>query len=104
MLEIEALSNPARVELLKAQYKLLDLQKNELTPIISAIAGLLTNRREQDAKNIQAALAAAEKELEGKHPLIQNLTRENIQYTRDLQAVNLKIESYLIWPYKVLTL
>lgn len=101
MLEIEALSNPARVELLKAQYKLLDLQKNELTPIITAIDGLLTNRREQDAKNIQAALAAAEKELEGKHPLIQNLTRENIQYTRDLQAVNLKIESYTVQKTKV---
>ena len=94
MLDIEAMSNPARVELLKAEYKLLDLQKNAIVPIINAIQNILTERREQDAKNIQEALSQAEKELSGKHLTIQTITRENIQYTRDLQAINVKIESY----------
>ena len=94
MLDIEAMSNTARVELLKADYKFLDLQKNAIVPIISTIENLLTERREQEAKNIQDALSQAEKELSGKHPTIQTITRENIQYTRDLQAINVKIESY----------
>ncbi|MEI6544553.1 MAG: mechanosensitive ion channel protein MscS, partial [Methylococcales bacterium] len=94
MLDIEAMSNPARVELLKADYKFLDLQKNAIVPIINAIEDLLTERREQDAKNIQDALSQAEKELSGKHLTIQTITRENIQYTRDLQAINVKIENY----------
>ena len=94
MLDIEAMSNPARVELLKADYKFLDLQKNAIIPNINAIENLLTERREQDAKNIQDALSQAEKELSGKHLTIQTITRENIQYTRDLQAINVKIENY----------
>ena len=94
MLEIEAMSNPSRVDLLKIQYKLLDLQKTELTPIVNTIDNLLTNRREQEAQNIKTSLDEAEKDLAGKHPLVQLLTRENIQYTRDLQSVNEKIEAY----------
>ncbi len=101
MLEIEAMSNPIRVDLLKAQYKSLDIQKTELTPIVTAIDSLLTNRREKDAQNMQLALTETEKELAGKHPLIQNVARENIQYTRDLQTVNAKIESYTEEKVKV---
>ena len=94
MLDIEAISNPARVDLLKAEFKLIDTQRNALIPTITAIDLLLTERREQEAKNIQAALTQAENDLAGKHPLIQNLTRENIQYSRDLQIINTKIEDY----------
>ncbi len=94
MLEIEAMSNPSRVDLLKVQYKLLDLQKTELTPIVNAIDIQLSNRREKDAQIIKLSLDEAEKELAGKHPLLQSLMRENIKYTRDLQSVNEKIEAY----------
>ena len=94
MLDIEALSNPARIDLLKAEFKLLDVQRNALTPNITAIEALLTERRDQDAKNMQAALTQAEEDLAGKHKLIQSLTRENIKYSRELQAINSKIENY----------
>ncbi len=50
---------------------------------------------------MQEALSQAEKELSGKHPLIQALTRENIQYSRDLQAITAKIESYTEQKTKV---
>ncbi|MGZ8880650.1 MAG: mechanosensitive ion channel domain-containing protein [Methylosarcina sp.] len=94
MLEAEAASNPARIELLKAESRLMEVQKNELGPIIAAIENLLTERRQQEAKEIQDALSQAERELSGKHPLIQNITRENIQFSRDLQTVTAKIEKY----------
>ena len=94
MLDVEAISNAARVELLKAEFRLLDIQKNALAPVITAIENLITERRQQEARNMQEALSQAEKELSGKHPLIQALTRENIQYSRDLQTITIKTESY----------
>lgn len=94
MLDIEAISNPSRVELLKAELKLLDLQKNALIPVITTIENLLTGRRQQAAQTIEDALSQAESELAGKHPLIQAYTRENIQYSRDLQTIATKIDSY----------
>ena len=94
MLDVEAISNPVRVELLKAQLRLLDIQKNALIPVVSVIENLLTELRQQEAKNIQDAFSQAEKELSGKHPLIQARTRENIQYSRDLQAITAKIDNY----------
>ena len=101
MLDVEAISNPARVELLKTEYRLLDIQKNALTPVITSIENLLAERRQQEAKDMQEALSQAEKELSGKHPLIQDLTRENIQYSRDLQAITAKIENYTEQKNKV---
>jgi len=94
MLDIEAISNPSRVELLKAELRLLELQKNALIPVITSIENLLTERRQQAAQTMENALSQTESELSGKHPLIQSYTRENIQYSRDLQAIATKIDSY----------
>ena len=101
MLDVEAISNPARVELLKTEYRLLDIQKNALIPIITAIENLLTERQQKEAKHIQEELSQAEKELSGKPPLIQALTRENIKYSRDLQEITAKIENYTEQKTKV---
>ncbi len=94
MLDIEAISNPIRVDLLKAQYQQLDAQKNLLAPMVAAIETVLAGRRQQAAKEAQDALSQAEKELSGKHLVIQTLTRENIQFSKDLQATTAKIDSY----------
>ncbi|MCK9395262.1 MAG: mechanosensitive ion channel [Methylobacter sp.] len=94
MLDAEAISNPARVELLKTQLQLLDLQKAALSPVVTAIETLTFDRRQQEAKQMQDALSLAEKEVSGKHVLIQEATRENIQYTRDFQDINTRIEQY----------
>ncbi len=91
-LDAEAISQPARLELLKAQFQLLDIQKNALAPVVAAIENLAFELRSQAAKKMEDALSQTEKEIEGKHPLIQQRTRENIQYSRDLQAVTAKIE------------
>ncbi len=94
MLDVEAISNPVRVELLKARFQLLDSQKAALNPVVAAIEALTFDLRQQEAKQMQDALSLAEKAVAGKHVLIQDGTRENIQYSRDLQDINAKIEQY----------
>ena len=94
MLDVEAISNPARVELLKAQFQLLDSQKAALSPVVAAIENLAFDLRQQEAKQMQDALSQAEKAVSGKHDLIQQSTRENIQYSRDLQDITTKVEVY----------
>jgi potassium efflux system protein len=94
MLEIEAISNPVRVELLKAQLQLLDYQKTALNPVVTAIENLAFDLRQQEAKQMQEALSQAEKDVSNKHTLIQKITRENIQYNRNLQDIIAKIEQY----------
>ncbi|MGZ5010081.1 MAG: mechanosensitive ion channel domain-containing protein [Methylobacter sp.] len=101
MLDAEAISNPARVELLKSQFQLLDIQKSALNPIVTAIENLTLELRQQEAKQMQDALSQAEKASSGKHPLIQESTRENIQYSRDLQDITAKIEQYTEQKTKV---
>ncbi|POZ53564.1 mechanosensitive ion channel domain-containing protein [Methylovulum psychrotolerans] len=94
MLDIEAISNPVRVDLLKAQYQLLDSQRSMEAPILTAIDSILAERRLQAAKEAQDALSQAEKDLAGKHLVIQMLTRENIQFSKDLQATTSKTDAY----------
>ena len=94
MLAAEAVSNPARVEVLKTQIQLMELEKNIVNTAINAIDSILADRREQKAKEMDAALSQAENGLSDKHPLIQNLTRQNIQYSRDLQEITEKTEYY----------
>jgi len=94
MLEAEALSNPARADLLKVELQWLEIKRNEQGPVIETIEAVLAERRQKEAQQIQAALSQAEKELAGKHPLIQQITRENLQYTRDLQIINGKVEQF----------
>jgi potassium efflux system protein len=94
MLEVEAVSNPARVDRLKVQVQLVDLQKNALLQIATEIENVLSVRRQQEAKEMQDALSQAEKELSGKHSLIQKTTRENIEYSGYLQTITAKIEQY----------
>ncbi len=91
-LEIEAASNPLRTEAIKSELQLLGMQKNLLAPIIATIESTLSERRQQEAKEMQKALDQAEQELAYKHPVIQHVTRENIQYSRDLQTITTKIE------------
>ncbi len=94
MLDIEAISNPSRVELLKTQFQLLDSQKAALSPVVAQIEALTFELRQQEAKQMQDALSQAEKAVSGKHILIQKSTRENSQYSRDLQDITARIEQY----------
>lgn len=94
MLSVEASSNPIRVELLKAELDNLTLQKEQLSPIVKSIETKVNELRQQEAVNLQNELAKAEKTVSGKYPIIQQIARENIQYSRNFQVISSKIESY----------
>ena len=94
MLSAEASSNLIRVELLKAELQLVSIQKDLLAPAILAIENLVNERRQQAAINLENELAQAEKTASGKHSLIHQIARENIKYSRDLQTITAKIETY----------
>jgi len=103
MLDVEATTNPARIESLNSGIQALDSQKNVLLPIVSTLETLLSERHQLETKAMLDANNQVEKELSGKHPLIQALTRENIQYSQDLQAVTTKIDDYTEQKTKVET-
>ena len=92
MLEVEASSQPARLELLKSMLELLDIQKNALNPVVTSIESAAFDLRQQEARKMEDAISQTEKYIADKHPLIQQRTRENIQYSRDLQIITAKIE------------
>lgn len=91
-LEIESITNPTRLELLSTQAEWVNIQKDRKNMVVNAIEEVLAKRRQQEAKEAQSALSQAEKELTGKHLVIQTITRENIQLSQELQTVTDKIE------------
>ncbi len=94
MLEAESLSNPARIEVLKAKLQLLNSQKKALISVVETLETHLTEHRQQEAREMQTALTQAEKDTEGKYPLIQSSTKQNIQRSRDLQDISAQTEQY----------
>jgi potassium-dependent mechanosensitive channel len=94
MLSAEANSNLIRTELLKSELQLLTLQKELLSPVISTIESVSNSRKQQEAKDLENELTQAEKTASGKDSLIIQTARDNIQYSRDLQAITGKIEAY----------
>ena len=103
MLDVEGTTNPARIETLNSRIQALESQKNVLLPIVSTLETLLSERHQLETKAMLDANNQVEKELSGKHPFIQALTRENIQYSQDLQAVTTKIDNYTEQKTKVET-
>lgn len=94
-LELENISNPMRLQLEKDHMQLLNLQRERLNFDIAELDNYLLERRQQQIDKEQAELLQAEKEAEGKHPLIREATKENMRYNRKLQEVNKHIEQYL---------
>jgi potassium efflux system protein len=94
MLDAETLSYAARLGLLKARLQLLSLQKDAISPVIATIEKVLNDLQQQEEQDRQIALSQAEKELEGKPVVIQDVTRENIQYSLQLQTLNGKTNHY----------
>lgn len=92
MLGLEAISRPARVELIKSELQLLKLQKQAVLPIISEIERNLLRRQQSDAQLLKNKLLQVEKQSLNKHPVIQLVTKENINYSLELQAMSAKLE------------
>ncbi|MCK9608119.1 MAG: mechanosensitive ion channel [Methylomonas sp.] len=94
MLGLESISDPLQLQLQKDRMHLLSLQRERQMLLIGELDAYLLERRQQEIDREQAELLLAEKEAEGKHPLIREATKENMRFNRDLQEVNKNIERY----------
>ncbi|OQW71795.1 MAG: mechanosensitive ion channel protein MscS [Proteobacteria bacterium ST_bin11] len=93
-LELESLSNPLQLQANKDRVHLLTLQREQQSLVIADLDNFLLERRQQETDKEQAALLQAEKDAEGKHPLIRAATKENMQFNRSLQEINKNMEQY----------
>ncbi len=93
-LELENISDPIRLEVEKNRIHLLNLQREQLSLLISDLDNFLLDRRQQEIGKEQAELLQAEKAAAGKHPLIQEATRENMAYSRSLQDITKSMEQF----------
>jgi potassium efflux system protein len=93
-LELENISEPIRLQNSKDRMRLLNVQREQLSMVIADLDNFLLDRRQQEIDKEQAELLQAEKAAEGKHPLIQAATKENIQYNRSLQEINKNMEQF----------
>jgi potassium-dependent mechanosensitive channel len=91
-LGLEAISHPGRVDLLKTQLQWLTLQKQVLLPVISELEKKLIQHQQQEARNLKNKLLEVEQKSLNKHPAIQLITKENINYSLDLQTLSAKLE------------
>ncbi|MFI3136112.1 MAG: mechanosensitive ion channel, partial [Methylococcaceae bacterium] len=92
--EFESLSHPIRTQLLTVSLQLSTLKRAALEPVINDIEEQLAIRRQLEANKVSEELSQTEKEIANKPAIIQAITRENIRYSRDLQAITLKLEQY----------
>lgn len=94
-LELENIADPLQLQSQKDRMHLLNLQREQLSMLIADLDNFLLDRRQQEIDKEQAELLQAEKEAEGKHPLIQAATKQNMLYNRSLQDINKNMEQFL---------
>jgi potassium efflux system protein len=79
MLDQELLSHQARNELLQAQRDYNASSLERIQQRVSLLESLLSSRRVAEAEQAKTEAQAAERELEGKHPLLQELASQNTE-------------------------
>lgn len=94
-LDLEKIIFPLKEQAQNLELQLLHLQRKQVTSQIKRIDDLLIERRQLEINKVQVELIQAQKDASGKHPLIQQATRENIQYNQMLQKTSKKLEQYL---------
>ena len=100
-LDLEQIVYPLKVEKTKLQQQLLNLQSKKLTALIEDIDDFLIERKQEEIESAQASLIQAEKEAEGKNPIIQSVTRENIRLNQLMQETNRKLDQNIKLKVKV---
>lgn len=94
-LELENIGDPLRLQSQKDKIRLLNLQRELQSLLIAELDNFLLDRRQQEIDKEQAALQQAEKDAEGKHPLILAATKQNMRYNRSFQEINKNTEQFL---------
>lgn len=87
MLEMDILSQPARLELLMAERDLTATGINQLQSEIKTIEKLISDRRAQEAEKARVQAEQARKEALTKSPVITSMATKNIELSEELLTV-----------------
>jgi potassium efflux system protein len=87
MLDQEILSQPARVDLLKAKRDQASAQLKALQRAQRALVKALNQRRRTEAEKARAAAEEAKRQAEGKSPVVQDLAQRNAALTEEISAL-----------------
>ncbi len=92
MLDQELLSQPMRIELLKAQRDQTEHNLELVATREHLLEEMVNQRRQLEAERAQAEAEAAMRELAGKHPLIQQLAAQNAALSEELSSLVTDLE------------
>jgi len=93
-MDLENIADPLQLQLQKERMRLLNLQRERQMLLIGDLDSVLLDRRQQEIDKEQTELLQAEKEAEGKHPLIRAAMKDNMRCNRELQDVNKHLEQF----------
>ncbi len=93
MLDQELLSQPMRLELLKAQRDLTARNLSNIQARVHYLEEIVNRRRQAEAEQVQAQAAEAERQAATKHPIIRALAERNAQLSRELARMASRLAS-----------
>ena len=92
MLDQELLSQPMRVELLKAQRDRTAHSVESVSARARLLEGVQNQRRLSEAEQAKAETEAAKRDAIGKHPVVQRLAEDNAALSGELQSLAANLE------------
>ena len=92
MLDQELLSQPMRIDLLKAERDTAERSLERIKARIKLLEELVAQKRRTDAEQAKQDAEIAQAEMVGKHPLVQQLAAKNADLTDELGEVSARLE------------
>jgi len=92
MLDQELLSQPMRIDLLKAERDTAERSLERIKARIKLLEELVAQKRRTDAERAKQDAEIAQAEMVGKHPLVQQLAAKNADLTDELGKVSDRLE------------
>ena len=93
MLNQELLSQPMRIKLIGIQRDLATLRVNRKLDYVELLNALVSERRLSVAETVREKADETERQTFGKHPLVQQLARENTQLGEELNKLATRLEA-----------
>jgi potassium efflux system protein len=95
MLDQELLSQPLRIDLLKAQREQTSLKLERIRTRVQLLENMLSSRRVAEAEQAKTETEEAQRAALGKHPLLQGLAEQNAALSAELTALASNLEQVL---------
>ena len=93
MLDQELLSQPMRMELLGVQRNKATLESNRQLQYVKLFESLVVERRRSDAETVREETEETERQVFGKHALLQQLAQSNTQLSEELSELAAELEN-----------